>query len=103
MQRSKVETIAGAGCFEEGNVSSQAHAHKHNGESCDVTLPYENKILKRAVLHLADRYRRMEANVSAKVQEAAMLQHALEQSQEVQRRLAHSNEMLQGHLRLQMN
>jgi hypothetical protein len=66
-------------------------------------LQYENRILKRAVLHLADRCRHKEANATANAKEVAVLRQAVEQAQESQRRLAHSNEMLQGHLRLQMN
>mmetsp|Transcript_36415 Transcript_36415/g.79653 ORF Transcript_36415/g.79653 Transcript_36415/m.79653 type:complete len:255 (+) Transcript_36415:97-861(+) len=70
--------------------------HKQDGTQ---GLQHTNRVLMRAVHHLAERCRRLEAAP----QEAAALQQALEQSQEAQRRLAHSNEVLQGHLKVQLD
>lgn len=61
-----------------------------------------NKVLMRAVHHLAERCKRMEAE-KAGSEEYAMLRRQLEESQAERRRLAHSNEMLQGHLRLHLD
>eukprot|EP00928_Gymnodinium_smaydae_P084598 TRINITY_DN67866_c0_g1_i1.p1 TRINITY_DN67866_c0_g1~~TRINITY_DN67866_c0_g1_i1.p1 ORF type:complete len:260 (-),score=57.16 TRINITY_DN67866_c0_g1_i1:298-1077(-) len=62
-------------------------------------LQHKNRVLRRAVLHLADRCRRMESGA----QEADSLRQALEQSQEAQRRLTHANEVLQGHLKVHLD
>merc|ERR1711862_347178 len=62
-------------------------------------LQHKNRVLRRAVLFLAERCRRMEAGT----QEANALRQALEQSQEVQRRLTHANEVLQGHLKVHLD
>lgn len=62
-------------------------------------LQHTNRVLMRAVHHLAERCRRLEAGAA----EVAQVQQALEQSQEAQRRLAHSNEVLQGHLKLHLD
>jgi len=59
-------------------------------------LKHTSRILMRAVHHLAERCRRLEAGN----EEMTMLRQALEQSQAEQRRLQHSNEVLQSHLRL---
>mmetsp|Transcript_37767 Transcript_37767/g.106752 ORF Transcript_37767/g.106752 Transcript_37767/m.106752 type:complete len:242 (+) Transcript_37767:103-828(+) len=62
-------------------------------------LHHTNKVLMRAVHHLAERCRRFEANAA----EVDTLKQALEQSQEARQRLAHSNEVLQGHLKLHLD
>lgn len=62
-------------------------------------VQHTNKVLMRAVHHLADRCKRLEASS----EETVMLRQALEQSQDAQKRLQHSNEVLQGHLRLAMS
>mmetsp|Transcript_73684 Transcript_73684/g.117234 ORF Transcript_73684/g.117234 Transcript_73684/m.117234 type:complete len:232 (-) Transcript_73684:89-784(-) len=62
-------------------------------------LQNTNKVLLRAVHHLAERCRRLEGS-SGEVQS---LRQALEQSQEVQRRLQHSNQVLQEHLKVHLN
>lgn len=68
-----------------------------------------NKVLLRAIHHLAERCRRYEGSKTSASpsatpsDEVAMLRQQLEQSQAEQRRLAHSNEMLQGHLRLHLD
>lgn len=59
------------------------------------SLQHTNRVLVRAVHNLNDRCKRMEASA----QEAEALRNALAQSQEGQRRLQHSNEILQGHLK----
>lgn len=62
-------------------------------------LKHTTRVLMRAVHHLAERCRRLEAGN----EEMVMLRQALEQSQAEQRRLQHSNEVLQGHLRLSLD
>jgi len=99
-------TAAGAQCHREKAAQSEALPHEQQGgDPCDGTSPlrYETKILKRAVIHLADRCRKMEAKANASAEKVAMLQQALEQSHESQRRSAHSKEMLETRLCLQMN
>lgn len=66
-------------------------------------LQHSNSVLWRAVRHLAKRCSRFEAEVSAPREDISALRNQLEQSQEAQRRLAHSNEVLQGHLRLHLD
>merc|ERR1712232_961823 len=91
-------------CSAGGGASSETHPRAQSkGEERNTTLGYETKILKRAVIHLADRCRRIEANAATSAGEVAMLRQALEHSNGSQRRLTHANEMLQGHLRLQMD
>lgn len=58
-----------------------------------------NRILMRGVRQLAERCKRLEGQS----EEAATLRQALEQSQDAQRRLQHSHQVLQGHLRLHMD
>mmetsp|Transcript_60738 Transcript_60738/g.113539 ORF Transcript_60738/g.113539 Transcript_60738/m.113539 type:complete len:230 (-) Transcript_60738:37-726(-) len=62
-------------------------------------LQHTNKVLLRAVHHLADRCRKLEGSSS----EVQSLRQALEQSQETQRRLQHSNQVLQEHLKVHLN
>merc|ERR1719265_2761718 len=62
------------------------------------TTQPSSKVLMRAVYHLAERCKRLKASS----EERAVLQQQLEQSQMDQRRLAHSNEMLQSHLKLHL-
>lgn len=62
-------------------------------------LQHKNRILMRAVHHLADRCKRAEASAA----EVPSLQQALEQSLEGQRRLTHSNAVLQEHLKICLN
>lgn len=57
------------------------------------------RVMMRAVHHLAERCKRLEASAV----ENQALRQELEQSQEAQRRLAHSNEVLQGHLRIHLD
>lgn len=59
----------------------------------------KNRILWGAVHHLAERCKRSEAGN----EELVMLRQALEQSQDSQRRLQHSHEVLQAHLRLHLD
>jgi len=85
---------------QEGGSSGSADEEPPQDGAADPTqaMQHTNRTLMRAVHHLAERCRRLEAGN----EEMAMLRQALEQSQESQRRLQHSNEMLQGHLRLQL-
>eukprot|EP00434_Breviolum_minutum_P016308 symbB.v1.2.014370.t1/scaffold956.1/size149065/3 len=62
-------------------------------------LQHTNKVLLRAVHHLAERSRRLESSSC----EVHSLRQALEQSQEAQRRLQHSNQVLQEHLKVHLN
>ncbi|CAJ1442504.1 unnamed protein product [Effrenium voratum] len=62
-------------------------------------LQHTNKVLLRAVHHLAERCRRSEGSSN----EVQSLRQALEQSQEAQRRLQHSNQVLQEHLKVHLN
>lgn len=62
-------------------------------------LVHTKGVLMRAVHHLAERCRRLEASDK----EVAVLTQALQQAEEAKRRLAHSNEVLQGHLRLHLD
>lgn len=54
-----------------------------------------NSVFRRAIRHLAERCRLLEANGNEKEQ----LRQELENSQAAQRRLKHSNDLLQAHLR----
>lgn len=58
-----------------------------------------SRVLMRAVYHLAERCKRLESSND----EVAGLRRALAEAQEAQRRLAHSNEVLQGHLRVSLS
>lgn len=58
-----------------------------------------NRILMRGVRQLAERCKRLEGQGD----EIATLRQALAQSQDAQRRLQHSNDVLQGHLRLSLD
>jgi len=58
-----------------------------------------NRILMRGVRGLAERCKRLEGQGD----EVVMLRQALEQSQDAQKRLQHSHEVLQGHLRLHLD
>lgn len=62
-------------------------------------MQHKNRVLMRAVNHLAERCRRLEQENSEK----AALETALEQAQEVQRRLHHANQVLQGHLKIHLD
>jgi len=57
-----------------------------------------NRILMRGVRGLAERCKRLEGQGD----EVVMLRQALGQAQDAQRRLQHSHEVLQGHLRLHL-
>mmetsp|Transcript_91688 Transcript_91688/g.163192 ORF Transcript_91688/g.163192 Transcript_91688/m.163192 type:complete len:238 (-) Transcript_91688:82-795(-) len=63
------------------------------------SLHHTNKVLLRAVHHLAERCRRFEGGSS----EVQSLRQALEQSQDANRRLQHSNEVLQEHIKVYLN
>lgn len=69
--------------------------------SCAQNLQPANKVLLRAVYHLAERCRRLEGE--SREEEIQSLRQALDQSQDVQRRLQHSNEVLQEHIRIHFN
>lgn len=62
-------------------------------------LQHTNRVLMRAVHHLAERCRRLEANGG----EAERLRRELEMEKENQRRLLHSNQVLQEHLKVHLN
>lgn len=62
-------------------------------------LQSTNRVLMRAVHHLAERCRRLEGST----EEAQALREALEESREQTRRLAHSAALLQSHLRLTLD
>lgn len=72
---------------------------ERGAEGSPQNLQHTNKVLMRAVHHLAERCRRLEATAA----EIPALQQALEQSQDTQRRLQHSNEVLQEHLKVHLN
>lgn len=63
------------------------------------SLKHTNQVFRRAVFHLAERCRKVESGA----QEVTSLRQQLEQSLEVNKRLQHSNEVLQSHLRVQMD
>eukprot|EP00930_Biecheleria_cincta_P052258 TRINITY_DN3750_c0_g1_i1.p1 TRINITY_DN3750_c0_g1~~TRINITY_DN3750_c0_g1_i1.p1 ORF type:complete len:244 (-),score=46.98 TRINITY_DN3750_c0_g1_i1:367-1098(-) len=69
--------------------------------SCAQNLQPANKVLLRAVYHLAERCRRLEG--ASREDEIHSLRQALDQSQDMQRRLQHSNEVLQEHIRIHLN
>mmetsp|Transcript_28998 Transcript_28998/g.52809 ORF Transcript_28998/g.52809 Transcript_28998/m.52809 type:complete len:248 (-) Transcript_28998:54-797(-) len=62
-------------------------------------LQHKNSVLLRAVHHLAHRCKNLEVGAD----EVASLRAELENSQEQVRRLVHSNEVLQGHLRVHLD
>mmetsp|Transcript_43699 Transcript_43699/g.121537 ORF Transcript_43699/g.121537 Transcript_43699/m.121537 type:complete len:218 (+) Transcript_43699:122-775(+) len=70
-----------------------------SGEESVQSLQYTKKVLMRAVSHLAQRCRQNEAAVG----EADALREELEKAREAQSRLAHHNEMLKHHLRLELD
>jgi len=76
--------------------AAQAQPSSEDERTTEGSQGATARVLMRAVHHLADRCRRLEAGNS----ETEMLRQALEQSQEAQKRLQHSNEVLQAHLRL---
>lgn len=84
---------------EEAAPEMQPSTEDRLPEGAGQNLQHTNKVLMRAVHHLAERCRRLEASAA----EVPALQQALEQSQEAQRRLAHSNEVLQEHLKVHLN
>jgi hypothetical protein len=71
-------------------------------QQSDVLQAAQNKgrVLMRAVKHLAERCKRLEG--ACEHDEVAHLRQALVKSQEEQRRLRHSNELLMSHLRLHL-
>lgn len=77
-----------------------AAAEEDRPQECSPqNLQHTNRVLMRAVHHLAERCRRLEAGTA----ETPALRQALEQSQEAQRRLSHSNQVLQEHLKVHLN
>lgn len=81
------------GSLREGDVTEAA------SEGALQSLQQTKKVLMRAVNHLAQRCRELQASAG----EADELREALERSQEEKRRMNHANEMLKGHLRLYMD
>jgi len=84
----------------EGDVQ-QAMQREEVAESAESIqcLQHTKRVLMRAVHHLAQRCRSIEASTG----EVDELRDELEKSQDAQRRLAHANEMLKGHLRLYLD
>lgn len=76
-----------------------AGAHEDRQATPSEEMQHKNRVLMRAVNHLADRCRRLEQENSEKI----ALQQALDQAQEAQRRLHHANEVLQGHLKIHLD
>jgi len=73
---------------------------KHAEDAQELTRVKDmNRILMRGVRGLAERCKRLEGQGD----EVVMLRQALEQSQDAQKRLQHSHEVLQGHLRLHLD
>jgi len=83
----------------EVRQAAAGSAEEPEGAESVQSLKHTNKVLMRAVHHLAERCRRIEASAA----ESDELRQALEQSQETQRRLQHSNEVLQGHLKVALD
>lgn len=69
------------------------------GDDDRKNLQQLTKALKRAIVYLVQRCRRLETEA----QEKEALQRALAESKEAHSRLLHSNEVLRGHLRVQMD
>lgn len=83
-------------------LSQAEHAAPSSEDaSCAQSIQPTKKVLLRAVYHLADRCRRLEG--ASREEEIQTLRQALDQSQDVQRRLQHSNEVLQEHIRIHFN
>lgn len=80
--------------------ADQARANSQEASSTQ-SLQHTNKVLLRAVHHLAERCRRLEDG--SRDEEIQSLRQALDQSQDVQRRLQHSNEVLQEHIKIHLN
>eukprot|EP00930_Biecheleria_cincta_P033449 TRINITY_DN23180_c0_g1_i1.p1 TRINITY_DN23180_c0_g1~~TRINITY_DN23180_c0_g1_i1.p1 ORF type:complete len:242 (-),score=66.64 TRINITY_DN23180_c0_g1_i1:77-802(-) len=80
--------------------ADQARATSEEAGSTQ-SLQHSNKVLLRAVHHLAERCRRLEDG--SREEEIQSLRQALEQSQDAQRRLQHSNEVLQEHIKIHLN
>lgn len=74
----------------EGDVVEAA------SEGALQSMQQTKKVLMRAVHHLAQRCRELQASAG----EAEELKEALDRTQEEKRRMAHANELLKGHLRL---
>lgn len=83
----------------EAEDSKERGAEDSGRSESGQSLQHTNKVLMRAVHHLAERCRRQEASAS----EADELRQALEQAQDRERRLQHANEVLQGHLKLHLD
>lgn len=86
----------------QSEVERDSPSSSHGGIDMDERSPpqeglrHTNRVLMRAVHHLAERCRRLEAGND----ELTMLRQELEKAEEAQRRLQHSNEVLQHHVRL---
>jgi len=91
----------------ESNVSKKAFSQAEQAQAASEdasraqSLQHTNKVLLRAVYHLAERCRRLEG--ASREEEIQSLRQALDQSQDVQRRLQHSNEVLQEHIKIHIN
>jgi len=83
----------------EAELRSADFEERSGEASASQSLQHTNRVLLKAVHHMAERCRRLEAGNS----EVNSLRHALEQSQEAQRRLVHSNQVLQEHLKVHLN
>mmetsp|Transcript_40160 Transcript_40160/g.63757 ORF Transcript_40160/g.63757 Transcript_40160/m.63757 type:complete len:247 (-) Transcript_40160:76-816(-) len=78
---------------------SRSDTEERPSQESTQALQHTNRVLMRAVHHLAKRCHRIEAGN----EETPMLRQELEKSEEAIRRLQHSNEVLQHHLKLALN
>lgn len=81
--------------------AEQVRATTEEASQNQSRLQHTNKVLLRAVHHLAERCRRLEDG--SREEEVQSLRQALEQAQDAQRRLQHSNEVLQEHIKIHLN
>lgn len=84
--------------FEVAKQEAEARAAAEDGNRSSEQQSM-NKVLRRAVQHLAKRCNKLQADGA----ENESLRQALELSQDAQRRLKSSNEVLQAHLKLHLD
>jgi hypothetical protein len=101
---SDMETEVRQACLREAECEttsrgSHGDSDERPPQEGQQSLQHTNRVLMRAVQNLAEKCRRLEAGN----EEITLLRQELEKSEEIQRRLQHSNELLQHHLRIHLD
>mmetsp|Transcript_62283 Transcript_62283/g.148680 ORF Transcript_62283/g.148680 Transcript_62283/m.148680 type:complete len:244 (-) Transcript_62283:87-818(-) len=93
------EALQEARQLQEEQQSAEPPADELHSPEALQALQHKNSVLLRAVHHLAQRCK----NIEVGSEEVTSLRAELENSQEQVRRLTHSNQVLQGHLRVHLD